>query len=68
MAQLMNRLSLNSEGAFRTTIHNRTPHKRNSNSAVKKKINDPIAFYVRDISLKGNIKYFLKRLIDVGLG
>jgi len=34
MAQLMKRLSLNSEGALRTTIHSRIPHNRNSSSAT----------------------------------
>lgn len=33
----MNRLSLNSDGAFRTMIHKRTPHAKNRTSTVKEK-------------------------------
>lgn len=31
----MKRLSLNSDGAFRTTIHNRIPHAKNKASTEK---------------------------------
>lgn len=36
MAIDMNRLSLNSDGAFRTTMHNRMPQTRNNTSTRKK--------------------------------
>lgn len=37
MAIDMNRLSLNSDGAFRTTMHNRIPQTRNNTSTKKQK-------------------------------
>lgn len=32
----INRLSLNSDGAFRTIMHKRTPHAKNNTSTKKK--------------------------------
>ena len=32
----INRLSLNSDGAFRTMMHKRMPHKRNKNSTANR--------------------------------
>lgn len=50
----MNRLSLNSDGAFLTTIHRRIPHTRNRTSTKKKKKGNTFILINLEYSKKSN--------------